>query len=833
MAFTDVAARHVSFTNKSIGNSLRYQWDFGDGNISSLTEPDHTYTRPGNYRICLTVLSGVDSCRSTYCADFIMADSADLVCRADFNYIVKADSLKVLFADNSPQAMQNWSWDFGDGTTSNLANPLHRYSREGVYTVCLAATTNAGCMARQCRPLLVATPAGVTVLTADFAYFITNGSQEVVFTDNSSGSATEWYWTFGDGSFGAGSEIVHQYARPGRYAVCLSVFDGLSGKIDRKCQEVMVAGASCTLSADFSLFTDHASRKVTFADLSNGAVDSWFWSFGDGKTATVSNPVHEYEAPGYYLVRLAVRNVNTACLATDVAYIKVGETDCKAGFAYMADMANMALKFTDESYGDVESWFWTFGNGNYSTEPNPEAVFRRPGWYQVGLTVTGAGGTCSDFYTESVYLGAVDCKADFDAYVDSSALRAYFQPQVMGDATYYFWNFGDGRVSVESAPEHVYPSAGAYTTTLTVFDPLADCADVSEKQMIVGSLADDCEADFYYTIDEATHAVRFVNRSLGEGLTYIWDFGDGDQSALINPEHIYFDPGYYNVCLNISSTSGYYNVVCRQIEVAVSETTACKADFAFVVDSATRTAKFYDRSYGEISSWKWSFGDAGLADGATQEHTYTANNYYTVRLEVSNPQNGCYSLAYKMVNVNMRDGNIQAGFGYEVDSLLRKGRGRPVDFVGVANMKSAKFEWDFGDGQTNSTTDRPTNFYAETGDYTVCLTVEDPVASQSDVYCQEIFVEVPATGFSETYAEPFRLAVLPNPFGDQMIVKYQLTKAAFVRVVLLDLTGRAIYDIEQASRGAGDYTIHYNTHDLKPGAYMLRYSSDAGAAVQW
>lgn len=824
MLFVDNSTREVSTINKSFGESLINSWDFGDGYISSAFEPSHIYQRAGKYTICINVRSEDNSCASRYCSEIIIADSADNICSVDFDFIVKSDSLKVLFTENSANSFVSWSWDFGNGRTSGMKSPMQMYSGEGLYTVCLSATNALGCISTRCRPVLVVREASQTMVSADFNYYINEATHQVAFDDLSTGQISEWYWTFGDGNYGTGEAPTHSYTSAGVYKVCLSVYDAISGRMDRKCKDIIVGDAPCTLTANLTQFIDHQTRKVKFNDMSNGDVDSWFWSFGDGATSARQHPEYTYPEPGYYLVTLSVRNTVNQCIDNTVAFIQVGEGNCKADFAYIADVQQLGVNFSDESVGDIGSWFWTFGDGNYSTESNPEHTYNRSGSYFVGLTVTGEGGLCYDYYAQDVFVGQVNCKSGFESYADSASHRVFFTPEVIGQTNYYFWVFGDGKVSTSVNPTNYYPAPGVYTAGLTVFNPDGNCADYTEKPIVVGALDMDCEADFFYTTDAATQTVSFINTSIGEGLTYVWDFGDGDNSTSMDPVHTYFDPGYYNVCLNILSSNGFYNVVCKPVQVVVTSTSACKAGFNYVIDSVLRQVKFYDASIGSVDNWKWDFGDGTTATGTNPVHTYGQNDYFTVRLEISDELANCSDITYQMVNVNMRDGEIRAGFGYEVDSSLLKGKGRPVDFLGIANMKSAKYEWNFGDGQTNNTTNQPTNYYEESGYYTVCLTVEDPVAGTSDIYCEEIFVEELFTSIDRLVRDDARLMALPNPFQDNMVIKFRVSGHSNVTLELIDLTGRVITQIADGNYTKGDHTLEFDGGSLAQGVYYLRFT---------
>jgi PKD repeat protein len=113
-----------------------YLWDFGDGFVSSLQNPNHVFKKQGIYRVCLTV-TGTNGCRSTICSEQKIGLSN--VCKTS---IAATGNGKLLnFSQNSSGVgTLRYYWDFGDGFTSTLANPSHSYAIAGGYPVTLRVT---------------------------------------------------------------------------------------------------------------------------------------------------------------------------------------------------------------------------------------------------------------------------------------------------------------------------------------------------------------------------------------------------------------------------------------------------------------------------------------------------------------------------------------------------------------------------------------------------------------------------------------------------------------------------------------------------------------------
>jgi PKD repeat protein len=147
----DSVNSHLYWTfNTSIGTNLTYSWNFGDGGVSTLQSPTHTYSTSGNFTVCLIVDNGVNN--STLCHTITVASAANS-CMALFN--ISQDSASVnpnayTITDLSYGSNLSYLWDFGDTTTSTLQYPTHNYWGIGPYYLCLTVDNGAGCTNTYC-----------------------------------------------------------------------------------------------------------------------------------------------------------------------------------------------------------------------------------------------------------------------------------------------------------------------------------------------------------------------------------------------------------------------------------------------------------------------------------------------------------------------------------------------------------------------------------------------------------------------------------------------------------------------------------------------------------
>lgn len=128
---------NVVFTDQSPNLPFTWAWTFGDGGTSNQQNPNHTYTANGNYNVCLTVANSCGS--STSC------DTLSISCPIVNTAWTKTTANEVVsFTDATTNTPLSWAWDFGDGNTSTMQNPVHTYTNSGSYNVCLTTTNNCG-----------------------------------------------------------------------------------------------------------------------------------------------------------------------------------------------------------------------------------------------------------------------------------------------------------------------------------------------------------------------------------------------------------------------------------------------------------------------------------------------------------------------------------------------------------------------------------------------------------------------------------------------------------------------------------------------------------------
>ncbi|HEV7570250.1 MAG TPA: PKD domain-containing protein [Thermoanaerobaculia bacterium] len=201
-----------------------WSWNFGDGGTSTLQNPAHIYNAPGTYTIQLTANGQSFASRVISVSSGIAADFA-------FSPLNPTTQTNINFSDRSSGNITSWFWNFGDGTSSTVPNPVKRYSSGGNYPVTLTVSTSTGLQSAISHTVSVttATPAAPPV-SAAFAISPSTATvrANVAFTDQSTGSPASWFWNFGDGSSSNAQNPTHAYATQGSYGVSLTVSNATS-----------------------------------------------------------------------------------------------------------------------------------------------------------------------------------------------------------------------------------------------------------------------------------------------------------------------------------------------------------------------------------------------------------------------------------------------------------------------------------------------------------------------------------------------------------------------------------------------------------------------------
>lgn len=215
-----------------------WNWSFGDGGLSTDQNPSHDYVT-NNINSVTLIVSTVEGCYDTLTQQVpkyavpVAAFTAPNVC--DNNATVFLDSSSV-----SSGIIQNYSWDFGDGSSSTDAAAIHGYDSAGVYNVSLVVVTENGC-ADTVYSTTQVYPNPVAAFTLTPGQTTTLLEPDLVITDESQG-ATSWLWTIGTVGTSTEQNPVWTFEATGTYVIDLVVTNE-NGCTDEAKKEFIVTPA--------------------------------------------------------------------------------------------------------------------------------------------------------------------------------------------------------------------------------------------------------------------------------------------------------------------------------------------------------------------------------------------------------------------------------------------------------------------------------------------------------------------------------------------------------------------------------------------------------------
>lgn len=255
--------------------------------------------------------------------------------------------------------------------------------------------------------------------------------------------------------------------------------------------------------------------------------------------------------------------------------------------------------------------------------------------------------------------------ADFSTDVtDLTAVFTDLSSDVDGNIESYLWSFGDSKTSIEKSPSHRFETGGDYTISLTVTD--ASGASNTKTALISVSLAlvnQPPTPKFTFNIEQSL--VNFIDQSNdtdGQVVSWLWDFGNGEQSTLQNPQHDYQSSGNYGVSLTVVDDSGSAMTTSQQLTITVQQRLAFSNfesgfgawanvkgdDWDWTLISGSTPSKSTGPFTGAGQSGKYAFIETSKAKGA-----YIANETAYLQSEEFIAENLRLSLDYHLFGANI------------------------------------------------------------------------------------------------------------------------------------------------------------------------------------
>ena len=713
----------VEFTDQTI-NAISWNWDFGNGITSALTNPSALYVNYGNYDVSLKIVNSNGCFKTKIFSNLIEVEKIIInVTASELSGCFPFD-INLLGSTNSIRPILDWNWNFGDGNFANTQNPIHEYTAAGFFDVSLSVLNDYGCIGNKIFPDLI------KVYEKPAADFYANPlisciGQSINFSDLSVSNSliTNWLWDFGDGNISNLQNPIHQYYLTDIYDVTLIVGSN-------SCTDTLVMQNYIDIIEPTAIFTENYScdnpLKVEFNNLSIGA-DNVFWDFGDGNTSTQINPIHNYTIKGVYNVSLIVSNNVTGCTHEFIKPIKL--TIPIASFDYLVNAnngfedsvgcapKNVYLNNTsqDMSYYKV---LWSDGFVGFG---RVDHLLINTGQYDVTMIVTDMH-QCKDTVTYNNMYRINDVQADFGIVnvLGCDSMLVDFE-DLSSPASAVTWKFGDGGSSNTNDPEHIYYTEGFYDVTLYA-ESVDGCKDTLKRLEYIQFQYP--SANFSSNIQEICPSgiVQFSNLSNGIGITSAWDFGDGTQSSQMNPSHVFNNNGQFDVILLVTDSFSCSTSTIFSDYIKVQKPTANFVTGNLSSNCPPLISNFNDLSSIDVVNWEWLFGDGGSSSLINPSHLFSVSGIFDVSLIVENSI-GCRDTILKNGLISVLG---PAGTFSISDSLICKDDS--VLFI-PSVMNADNFLWDFGNGML-STDSFPSLIYVTDGEFTPSLIITNSSGCQ-------------------------------------------------------------------------------------------------------
>jgi PKD repeat protein len=387
--------------------------------------------------------------------------------------------LPVQFTDSSLYGPTAWNWSFGDGTFSDLQNPVKVFATGGNFTIILnASNTNTSVF----NPKTGYIEVNNRVL-AGFTANATLGTNPVgiIFTpDNLNDNATQWNWSFGDGTWLNGSTQIptHVYTTGGIYTIIEVASNPYHSAISTRTNYITI------LDRPIVNFTYNNSggiegQSVQFISDSRTSILNYSWNFGDGNTSTIQSPLFTYNVPGIYSVSLSVTNASGTNATTKTNIITIiPRANPIVNFSadVTTTLTGYPVQFTSDSYDSILTYAWVFGDGNTSAVQNPLFTYNTAGTYSVRLSITNVSGsntTIKNNYITVVYNRPPLVYFTMNKSSGAGPLAVQFNDTSLYTTPIFApiawnWTFDDGNFSDLQNPVHTFYTDGAYHVTLNV-----------------------------------------------------------------------------------------------------------------------------------------------------------------------------------------------------------------------------------------------------------------------------------------------------------------------------------------------------------------------------
>ncbi len=509
--------------------------------------------------------------------------------------------------------------------------------------------------------------------------------------------SVSYSWSSGNGDMSLLAEPTFSYISAGHYN--LSVTVECNGHTATATREVVIFNGPTALFNDSAVIgcSPYTHEFRSLSETGDAAITNYLWYFGDGNSMRGQNRRHVYTSPGIFTVSLEVTDAN-GC--TDIMHSQMLTVSKSPSVTIAANDAQWCVAphevgfsseiSTDVGLGGPYVATWNFGDGTNSNEDNPSHTYTQTGSFDVTLTVVDSYG-CQTIVRndEMVEIGtfAPNCVVPEQVCLNATTI---FRSDA--DEVDCIWNFGDGSPSqYEPNASHTYSQTGTYSVSFT-FDPNGPCRQTQVFSIEVV----DVQASFRTEPEDLFSCtypfnVRFISTSVGENLTYTYNFDDTYLGMDEDITHSYSQNGRYTPTLTVSSPGGCTSRFTGQ-EIVVNKPEA-SLHFSMPSGCVPATVEFLNNSdytdNSAIVDYFWDFGDGSSmhTSDSLVEHEYTELGNYSTLLTITDTS-GCTATSSVLIRTGEPVSPQQFGVMDAMHNYIPRDSVCPHDVVYLYNSMS-------------------------------------------------------------------------------------------------------------------------------------------------
>lgn len=484
--------RTVQFTNEATTafSPRTYKWLFGDNQVSTETNPVHTYAADGEYDVSLIVISPY-GCRDTLTMKkgVKIYQQPVAAIRAD-NLYCKPGLKQITSNVRSQDPIHKYQWYIDEIPVSTQKDLSHSFA-SGTYTISLVVLTTNGCKDSVAREIIVDSVKAAYTIAQPTRCF---ADRTIQFTNRSGGKfgITSYKWLFGDNQESTAANPVHSYTAPGEYDVRLIAFSqhGCSDTITLPKAVKIYREPVAAFAAD-ALYCTPGLHTFANTGTSDDAVRQYQWYVNDMPVTNQKDLSYTFVA-GEQTVALVATTVygckdsvvKTIAIDSVVAVFTI-DKPMRCG-----DDRNIAFNNQSGGIFGVSNYRWTFGDNTTSTEEEPVHAYATPGTYSVQLEVTSPKGCKNSFQPQQPVVIYKHPVVNILGEIEKCAtLPINYTAGVTSEdvITKYTWKLNQSVVGNQDQYRHQFNDAGTYELSLTV-NTQYGCEESANKTITIRPL---------------------------------------------------------------------------------------------------------------------------------------------------------------------------------------------------------------------------------------------------------------------------------------------------------------------------------------------------------